>query len=259
MRCNIAAIGVTPLLPEQLDLTRCSYVCPHSRRIRYKIIAAIGVKIAKITPSRGFAIELGSAMMVIIGTRLEIPLSTTHCQVRGGRRRHMRIAPELCYRCCCCRCRCCIWSSYHYRCSVVILLRLLCDATVSLAVLLLKRTSPAGLAHTHICHFCRVRFFFARAISINSIQAICHISHIPDTFSGIIHVQTPKKKQVGATTGVALLEGTGGVNKAVLGKTVFGWIITIVVCAISCSVLFAQGAYAPYVYDTIDLPASVDA
>ena len=48
----------------------------------YKIIAAIGVKIAKITPSRGFAIELGSAIMIIIGTRLEIPLSTTHCQVR---------------------------------------------------------------------------------------------------------------------------------------------------------------------------------
>ena len=47
----------------------------------YKIIVAIGVKIAKITPSRGFAIELGSAIMIIIGTRLEIPLSTTHCQV----------------------------------------------------------------------------------------------------------------------------------------------------------------------------------
>lgn len=107
----------------------------------YKIIAAIGVKIAKITPSRGFAIELGSAIMIIIGTRLEIPLSTTHCQV-------------------------------------------------------------------------------------------------------------------GATTGVALLEGTGGINGTVLGKTIFGWIITIVVCAISCSVLFAQGAYAPYVYDTIDLPDS---
>ncbi|CAM9643878.1 unnamed protein product [Ectocarpus sp. 6 AP-2014] len=105
----------------------------------YKIIAAIGVKIAKITPSRGFAIELGSAMMVIIGTRLEIPLSTTHCQV-------------------------------------------------------------------------------------------------------------------GATTGVALLEGAGGVNGTVLGKAVFGWIITIVVCALTCSVLFAQGAYAPYVYDTIILP-----
>lgn len=104
----------------------------------YKIIAAIGVKIAKITPSRGFAIELGSAIMVIIGTRLEIPLSTTHCQV-------------------------------------------------------------------------------------------------------------------GATTGVALLEGAGGINGVVLGKTVFGWIITIIVCALTCSLLFAQGAYAPYAYDTIDL------
>ncbi|CAN0397138.1 unnamed protein product [Pylaiella littoralis] len=103
----------------------------------YKIIAAIGVKIAKITPSRGFAIELGSAMMIIIGTRLEIPLSTTHCQV-------------------------------------------------------------------------------------------------------------------GATTAVALLEGTGGVNGAVLAKTVFGWIVTIIVCALTCSVIFAQGAYAPYVYDTIE-------
>ena len=47
----------------------------------YKIISAIGVKIAKITPSRGFSIELGAAVMVIIGTRLHLPLSTTHCQV----------------------------------------------------------------------------------------------------------------------------------------------------------------------------------
>ena len=52
---------------------------------------------------------------------------------------------------------------------------------------------------------------------------------------------------------MALLEGSGGVNKAVLAKAVFGWVITIVVCAVSCAALFAQGAYAPYVYDTIDL------
>lgn len=56
----------------------------------YKIISAIGVKIAKITPSRGFAIELGSAMMIIIGSRLEIPLSTTHCQVCAGRQLGVR-------------------------------------------------------------------------------------------------------------------------------------------------------------------------
>ncbi|CAM9387816.1 unnamed protein product [Scytosiphon promiscuus] len=72
------------------------------------------------------------------------------------------------------------------------------------------------------------------------------------------HVRNPSNVdstfQVGATTGVALLEGAGGVNGAVLGKTVFGWIITIVVCAITCAVIFAQGAYAPYAYDTIELP-----
>ncbi|CAN0486701.1 unnamed protein product, partial [Discosporangium mesarthrocarpum] len=102
--------------------------------------SAIGVKISKITPSRGFAIELGSAMVIIIGSRLEIPLSTTHCQV-------------------------------------------------------------------------------------------------------------------GATTGVALLEGTGGVNKIVLGKAIFGWIITLIVVALTTSLVFAQGVYAPYAFDTIELPA----
>ena len=53
---------------------------------------------------------------------------------------------------------------------------------------------------------------------------------------------------------MALLEGAGGVNGKVLAKAVFGWIITIVVCALSCALLFAQGAYAPYVYDTLDPP-----
>ena len=47
----------------------------------YKIIRAIGVKLSCITPSRGFSIELGSATIIIIGSRLGIPLSTTHCQV----------------------------------------------------------------------------------------------------------------------------------------------------------------------------------
>ena len=47
----------------------------------YKIIHAIGLKLCKITPSRGVAIELSSAMVIIAGSRLEIPLSTTHCQI----------------------------------------------------------------------------------------------------------------------------------------------------------------------------------
>mgnify|MGYP001174351299 CR=1 FL=1 len=45
------------------------------------IIQAIGIKLCKITPSRGISIELASALTIITGSRLEIPLSTTHCQV----------------------------------------------------------------------------------------------------------------------------------------------------------------------------------
>ena len=47
----------------------------------YKIMIAIGSKLCKITPSRGVAIELGSALVIIAGSRLKIPLSTTHCQI----------------------------------------------------------------------------------------------------------------------------------------------------------------------------------
>ena len=47
----------------------------------YKILHTIGTKLCKLTPSRGSTIELSSAIVIITGSRLEIPLSTTHCQV----------------------------------------------------------------------------------------------------------------------------------------------------------------------------------
>merc|ERR1711998_789635 len=47
----------------------------------YQILRAIGVKLAVITPSRGFCIEMGSSLVVILGAHLGWPLSTTHCQV----------------------------------------------------------------------------------------------------------------------------------------------------------------------------------
>ncbi|MAR51379.1 MAG: hypothetical protein CML42_09665 [Rhodobacteraceae bacterium] len=47
----------------------------------YRITNAIGTKLIKVTPSRGVAIELASALVIITGSRLKIPLSTTHCQI----------------------------------------------------------------------------------------------------------------------------------------------------------------------------------
>jgi len=96
----------------------------------YKIMRAIGVKLAVITPSRGYAIELGAAIVIILGSYLGIPLSTTHCQV-------------------------------------------------------------------------------------------------------------------GATTGVALMEGGKGVNKFILMKCVVGWILTLIVVGINAGFLVAQGVHAP--------------
>jgi sodium-dependent phosphate transporter len=47
----------------------------------YKIMFALGLKLAKVTPSRGFAIELGSMFIILLGSRFGIPLSTTHSQI----------------------------------------------------------------------------------------------------------------------------------------------------------------------------------
>lgn len=47
----------------------------------YRIIVIMGVKLTKLTPSRGFSIEIGAAITVLIASRIGIPVSTTHCQV----------------------------------------------------------------------------------------------------------------------------------------------------------------------------------
>lgn len=46
-----------------------------------KMIKALGIKISKITPCRGYNIELSSSLVVIIASVYGIPISTTHAQV----------------------------------------------------------------------------------------------------------------------------------------------------------------------------------
>lgn len=52
---------------------------------------------------------------------------------------------------------------------------------------------------------------------------------------------------VGATAGVGLLEGKGGINKRTLLITGLGWILTLLVAGIGAGLLTAQGVYAPSV------------
>ena len=56
----------------------------------YKIIKRIGSELTKITPSRGFIIELSDALAVLIATQIKMPVSTTHCQVGSV----LRFAPH---------------------------------------------------------------------------------------------------------------------------------------------------------------------
>ena len=98
-----------------------------------KITHAIGDKLVKITPSRGSIIELASALVIIIGTHLKIPLSTTHCQI-------------------------------------------------------------------------------------------------------------------GATCGVGILENVRGINYPILLRSIFGWVITCVIVALSSALLISQGVYAPSIH-----------
>ena len=45
----------------------------------YHIIRALGNKITQMSPTRGFSIELGAAITVLLASRLGLPVSTTQC------------------------------------------------------------------------------------------------------------------------------------------------------------------------------------
>ena len=47
----------------------------------YRVMATVGVNLVTVTPCRGFFIELGASVVVIVGSRIGLPLSTTQCKI----------------------------------------------------------------------------------------------------------------------------------------------------------------------------------
>jgi PiT family inorganic phosphate transporter len=47
----------------------------------FKVMGTIGRKITELTPSRGFAAELGAASTVVLASATGLPISTTHTLV----------------------------------------------------------------------------------------------------------------------------------------------------------------------------------
>ncbi|KAK3088437.1 hypothetical protein FSP39_019177 [Pinctada imbricata] len=46
-----------------------------------RVMETVGKDLAKVTPSSGFCIEIGSALTVLLASNIGIPISTTHCKV----------------------------------------------------------------------------------------------------------------------------------------------------------------------------------
>lgn len=70
----------TPV-PEWVLLTCCVGLVVGLALYGHHIIAAMGTKLVKLTPTRGFSAELSYAFVVVFASFLEIPVSTTQCIV----------------------------------------------------------------------------------------------------------------------------------------------------------------------------------
>lgn len=44
----------------------------------YKVMETVGKKITELTPSRGFAANIGAATTIVVASRMGFPISTTH-------------------------------------------------------------------------------------------------------------------------------------------------------------------------------------
>lgn len=74
-------IGAKSSLPSWVLLIGAGGIVFGLATYGFKVIATIGTKITELTPSRGFAAELGAASTVVLASGSGLPISTTHTLV----------------------------------------------------------------------------------------------------------------------------------------------------------------------------------
>lgn len=75
------AVGVKSTMPAWILLLGGLGIVIGLATYGFKVMATIGRKITELTPSRGFAAELGAATTVVIASGTGLPISTTHTLV----------------------------------------------------------------------------------------------------------------------------------------------------------------------------------
>lgn len=78
---NEGVIGAKAIMPSWILLLGGLGIVAGLGTYGYRVIATIGRKITELTPSRGFAAELGAAGTVVLASGTGLPVSTTHTLV----------------------------------------------------------------------------------------------------------------------------------------------------------------------------------
>ncbi|MCW8195747.1 inorganic phosphate transporter [Proteobacteria bacterium 005FR1] len=74
-------VGEQAIMPSWILLLGALGIVAGLATYGYRVIATIGKKITELTPSRGFAAELGAAATVVFASGTGLPISTTHTLV----------------------------------------------------------------------------------------------------------------------------------------------------------------------------------